>query len=98
MWQELHLQVENRLDVISGVGTRGDDRAAVDLARHEVPLLVSAVRALLEGHRPDSQGHCRACWRRRRWRRVIMPCRAHVVAWMALLDSGSGSTHAREAV
>jgi hypothetical protein len=86
VWQELHLQVRNRLDVIAGVAAMGGDRVAADVARHEVPLLVAAVRALLEGHRPDSDGYCRACWGRRWWQRPTVPCRQYVLARMALLD------------
>ncbi|MEU4763804.1 hypothetical protein AB0H12_11150 [Actinosynnema sp. NPDC023794] len=86
MWQELHLQVRNRLAVVEGVATGGDERVAADLARSEVPLLVTAIRVLLDGHRPDSEGHCRACWGRRWWQRPTVPCRQYLLARTALLD------------
>lgn len=94
MWQELHLQVRNRLQVIEGVAVEGDDRVAADLARAEVPLLVTAVRVLLEGHRPDVDGYCRACWGRRWWQRSTVPCRQYLLARTASLDLG---VDAREA-
>lgn len=97
MWQELHLQVRNQLEVITGVATLGDDRAAADLARSEVPLLVAAVRVLLDNHRPDAEGHCRTCWGRRWWRRPTAPCRQYVAARMALLDFDAEPRPAREA-
>jgi hypothetical protein len=86
VWQELHLQVRNRLAVVEGVATGGDERVAADLARCEVPHLVAAIRVLLDGHQPDSEGYCRACWGRRWWQRPTVPCRQYVLARTALLD------------
>lgn len=86
MWQELHVQVRNRLAVVEGVATGGDDRAAIELARTGVPLLVGAIRVLLDGHRPDAEGHCRACWGRRWWQRPTAPCRQYLLAHSTLLD------------
>jgi hypothetical protein len=86
VWQELHLQVRNRLAVVEGVATGGDERVAADLARSEVPHLVAAIRVVLDGHRPDVDGHCRACWGRRWWQRPTVPCRQYVLARTALLD------------
>lgn len=86
MWQELHFQVRNRLAVIEGVANGGDERVAADLARSEVPLLVAAIRVLLDGHRPYVEGHCRACWGRRWWQRPTVPCRQYLLARTALAD------------
>ncbi|MEU4739055.1 hypothetical protein AB0G02_01145 [Actinosynnema sp. NPDC023658] len=97
MWQELHLQVRDRLEVINQVAVVGDDRVAADLARSEVPLLVAAVRALLDGHRPDADGYCRACWGRRWWQRPTVPCRQYVLARVALLDFGADARRGLEA-
>ncbi|XVS64734.1 hypothetical protein ACQPYE_01330 [Actinosynnema sp. CA-299493] len=86
MWQELHLQVRNRLSVVEGVAAGGDERVVADLGRSEVPLLVAAIRVLLDGHRPDAEGYCRACWGRRWWQRPTVPCRQYLLARTVLLD------------
>jgi len=96
MFHELHRQVRNQLEVISGVAELGDDRAAVALSRSEVPHLVSAVRALLDAHLPDADGYCRTCWGRRWWfhSRPNVPCRQYLTARMALMDFDANPKHA----
>jgi hypothetical protein len=61
-----------------------DDRAAADLARHELPRVVAALRAVLEEHRPDEHGRCPAC-RTRPFGRPPAPCRAYLTAHLCLI-------------
>lgn len=62
----------------------GDDIAAAHLARYELPRVVSALRAVLDEHRPDEHGRCPAC-RTRPFGRAPAPCRAYLTAHLCLI-------------
>lgn len=61
----------------------GDDSAAAHLARCELPRMISALRAVLDEHRPDEHGRCPAC-RTRPFGRAPAPCRAYLTAHLCL--------------
>lgn len=63
-----------------------DDQRVAELARQEVPKLVSAVRTLLVEHQPDAHGHCPTCRRGVFRRRLIAPCRAYLAAHLCLMN------------
>lgn len=63
-----------------------DDRRVAELARQEVPKLVSAVRTLLVEHRPDARGHCPTCRPGLFRRRLAAPCRAYLAAHLCLMN------------
>jgi hypothetical protein len=62
----------------------GDDRAAAAVARHELPRVVEALKAVLDEHSPDEHGHCPSC-RTRRFGRAPAPCRAYLTAHLCLV-------------
>ncbi|OLR94262.1 hypothetical protein [Actinokineospora bangkokensis] len=55
-----------------------------DLARLELPRVVSALRALLAEHHPDADGRCPTC-RTRLFSRAPAPCRALLTTHLCLL-------------
>lgn len=72
----------------------GDDLAAINLARLELPRIAAALRAVLGEHEPDENGRCRTC-RTRRFGRAAAPCRAYLTAHLCLLvteDDQPGDT------
>lgn len=79
MFGEIAQQVRNRLAVIAGVAEFGDDEAAANLSRSEVPHLVATVEVLLDAHHPDENGYCRTCWGRRWWFKDHPQAPCHVV-------------------
>jgi hypothetical protein len=84
----------------------GDEDTAIDLARAEVPKIVTALRSLLEEHRPDAYGRCPTCRTPRfgRFRRQLpAPCRAYLTAHLCMViaegsePGGHGHHHLRHA-
>ncbi|HWE91678.1 MAG TPA: hypothetical protein VG317_19610 [Pseudonocardiaceae bacterium] len=63
----------------------GDESTVIDLARDEVPKIVTALRSLLEEHRPDEHGRCPTCRTRRFRRQLPAPCRAYLTAHLCLV-------------
>ncbi|HEX7661107.1 MAG TPA: hypothetical protein VF444_16680 [Pseudonocardiaceae bacterium] len=63
----------------------GDEEVAIDLARVEVPKIVTALRALLDEHHPDAHGRCPTCRTRRFGRHLPAPCRAYLAAHLCLV-------------
>ncbi|MCO1580882.1 hypothetical protein M8C13_34520 [Crossiella sp. SN42] len=55
-----------------------DDLDVAELARAEMPRLISALKLVLDAHEPDEYGHCRQCQPgKRRHRLPFEPCRAY---------------------
>ncbi|MCK2242287.1 MULTISPECIES: hypothetical protein [unclassified Crossiella] len=55
-----------------------DDPDVAELARAEMPRLISALKLVLDAHEPDEYGHCRQCQPgKRRHRLPFEPCRAY---------------------
>ncbi|MBM7775694.1 hypothetical protein JOD54_005898 [Actinokineospora baliensis] len=75
----------------------GGDAAAARLARAELPRVVAALSALLDEHRPDSDGRCPTC-RTRLFTRAPSPCRAYLTAHLCLLVHEDGGTPADSTV
>jgi hypothetical protein len=74
-------------DYLADIGQRaqtGDDLAAINLTRFELPRITAALRAVLGEHEPDENGRCRTC-RTRRFGRAAAPCRAYLTAHLCLL-------------
>lgn len=61
-----------------------DDRTAAAVARHELPRIVEALKAVLDEHEPDENGRCPSC-RTRRFGRAPAPCRAYLTAHLCLV-------------
>jgi hypothetical protein len=78
---------------------RGDDDTALDLARVELPKIVTALRSLLEEHQPDERGRCVTCRRRPFSRKSPSPCRAYLTAHLCLVtaDAPNGRRHLHRA-
>ncbi|QFU88026.1 hypothetical protein YIM_14200 [Amycolatopsis sp. YIM 10] len=82
--------VERRLADLTRSAATHDTQVAAWVARHEIPVLAEALRAVLAEHRTDARGRCVACrgrrWRQWRNRHPSVPCRAYVAARLALGD------------
>ncbi|MCT2585330.1 hypothetical protein [Actinophytocola gossypii] len=74
---------EYLVDVARGA-SHGDDRTVARMARHELPRLVEALRAVLDEHAPDEYGRCPNC-RASRFGRTPAPCRAYLSAHLCLV-------------
>lgn len=81
-------QLESSLaEYLSGVVRQvedGDERTAAGVARHELPRLVEALKAVLDEHQPDQFGRCPSC-RHTRFGRTPTPCRAYLSAHLCLV-------------
>ncbi|MFI9009796.1 hypothetical protein ACIGNX_21440 [Actinosynnema sp. NPDC053489] len=90
VFSQLDRSLHEHLAALVRLAATGDDRTAVELARSELPRVVTAVKALLDEHTPDEHGRCPTC-RTRRWsRRLPSPCRAYLGAQLALTVGGDG--------
>ncbi|MDQ2588178.1 hypothetical protein [Saccharothrix yanglingensis] len=88
VFSQLDKSLHEHLDALVRLAATGDDETAVDLARGELPRVVTALRSLLTEHTPDEHGRCPTC-RTRRWsRRLPSPCRAYLGAQLCLTVSG----------
>jgi hypothetical protein len=85
LFGELDRSLHERLLDLVRKAERGDDAVARQLAKVEVPKMVTALCALLDEHHPDDQGRCATCRRRRFGRRLPAPCRAYLAAHLCLL-------------
>lgn len=90
LFGQLDRSLHDRLGFLVGRALRGDDDAALNLAREEMPKVISALRALLEEHRPDERGRCETCRRGRLRRRLPSPCRAYLAAHLCLVVTDEG--------
>ncbi|HEX3790491.1 MAG TPA: hypothetical protein VHW44_21680 [Pseudonocardiaceae bacterium] len=92
LFGQLDRSLHDRLGDLVRKAERGDDETVLDLARSELPKMVSALRALLDEHRPDDRGRCPTCRRKRFSRRLPSPCRAYLTAHLCLMiaDSDTG--------
>ncbi|GAB3466452.1 hypothetical protein [Actinophytocola sediminis] len=82
---QLETSLADYLTDISGRARHGDDRAAADVARSELPKLIEALLGVLDEHSPDSTGRCTNC-RPGRFSRTPAPCRAYLTAHLCLVD------------
>ncbi|TNC29002.1 hypothetical protein [Amycolatopsis alkalitolerans] len=84
----LQRSVHRRLDDLRRTAGLADTGRAADLARHEIPLLVETLRAVLAEHAPDERGRCAVCWPRtsrfRFRRRGPLPCRVYLAIQLRL--------------
>jgi hypothetical protein len=85
LFGQLDRSLHDRLCDLVRRAERGDDSTALDLARVELPKIVTALRALLEEHQPDERGRCATCRSRRFSRRLPSPCRAYLAAHLCLV-------------
>ncbi|WNV92141.1 hypothetical protein RM788_52235 [Umezawaea sp. Da 62-37] len=88
MFRELDESLRADLAALGHVIESGEDELVATVARSEVPLLLAAMKALLDQHRPDKNGQCPTCrdrrfWRLHHWRRPNVPCRAFLAARLA---------------
>ena len=88
VFSQLDRSLREHLATLVRLASTGDDETAVELARSELPRVVTAVKALLDEHTPDEHGRCPTC-RTSRWRRRLpSPCRAYLGAQLALTVAG----------
>lgn len=85
LFGQLDRSLHDRLDELVRRSEWGDDRTALELARTELPKLVTALSALLDEHRPDERGRCTTCRRGRFSRKLPSPCRAYLTAHLCLM-------------
>ena len=85
LFGQLDRSLHDRLGDLISRAERGDDSTALDLARVELPKIVTALRALLEEHQPDERGRCPTCRRSRFSRKLPSPCRAYLAAHLSLV-------------
>jgi hypothetical protein len=85
LFGQLDRSLHNRLGDLARRAQRGDDDTAVHLGRVELPKIITALRELLDEHRPDERGRCATCRRRRFRRRLPSPCRAYLAAHLCLV-------------
>jgi hypothetical protein len=100
LFGQLDRSLHDRLGDLVRRSQRGDDDTALDLARIELPKIVTALRALLDEHRPDDRGRCATCRTRRLRRRLPSPCRAYLAAHLCLViaeDANPGRRHLHRA-
>lgn len=92
LFGQLDRSLHDRLGYLVSRALRGDDDAAIDLARVELPKIITALRALLDEHQPDERGRCATCRRGRLRRRLPAPCRAYLAAHLCLViaDENTG--------
>jgi hypothetical protein len=93
LFGQLDRNLHKRLGDLVWRAEHGDDETAVELARVELPKLITALRALLDEHHPDEHGRCVTCRSRRFSRRRPAPCRAYLAAHLCLViaeDAGVG--------
>ena len=85
LFGQLDRSLHDRLGDLVRRAQRGDDDAALNLARVEIPKIITALRALLDEHRPDERGRCLTCRSRRFSRKLPSPCRAYLAAHLCLV-------------
>jgi len=80
----LRKSLHDHLCDVTNLASTVDDRTVARLARAELPRLVTALRALLEEHKPDQSGRCPTCRSGPFSRRLPAPCRAYLAAHLSL--------------
>jgi hypothetical protein len=85
LFGQLDRSLHSRLGDLVRKAERGDDETVRALARVELPKVVTALRALLDEHRPDQRGRCATCKRKRFSRKLPAPCRAYLTAHLCLM-------------
>jgi hypothetical protein len=102
LFGQLDRSLHDRLGDLVRRAQRCDDDTALNLARVELPKIVTALRALLDEHRPDERGRCLTCRSRRFSRKRPAPCRAYLSAHLCLVIAedargGHGQHHLHRA-
>jgi hypothetical protein len=84
VFSRLDKALHEHLATLVRLSSTADDGTAADLARFELPKVVTALKALLDEHTPDEHGRCPTC--RSRWwsRRLPSPCRAYLGVQLCL--------------
>jgi hypothetical protein len=95
LFGQLDRSLHDRLSDLVRRAQRGDDDTALDLARVELPKVVTALRALLDEHRPDERGRCATCRSRRFSRKLPSPCRAYLAAHLCLMIADENTNGTR---
>jgi hypothetical protein len=85
LFGQLDRSLHDRLGDLVRQARGGDDRTALDLARVELPKIVTALQALLAEHQPDERGRCPTCRSRPFSRKLPSPCRAYLAAHLCLM-------------
>ncbi|HEX5114967.1 MAG TPA: hypothetical protein VFW65_07195 [Pseudonocardiaceae bacterium] len=85
LFGQLDRSLHTHLGDLARQAQRGDDTTALDLARVELPKIITALRALLDEHQPDERGRCATCKRGRFSRKLPAPCRAYLAAHLCLV-------------
>ncbi|GAA0229692.1 hypothetical protein GCM10010492_30190 [Saccharothrix mutabilis subsp. mutabilis] len=101
VFSQLDKSLHEHLATLVRLSATADDDTAVELARSELPRVVTALKALLDEHTPDEHGRCPTCRTRRFSRRLPSPCRAYLGAQLALTVSAESPglhRHVRSAV
>lgn len=93
LFGQLDRSLHDHLGDLVRQAERGDDLTALDLARTELPKMVTALRALLNEHSPDERGRCPTCRSRRFSRRLPSPCRAYLTAHLCLMIAQDTHQH-----
>jgi hypothetical protein len=95
LFGQLDRSLHDHLGDLVRQAERGDDLTALDLARTELPKMVTALRALLNEHSPDQPGRCPTCRSHRFSRRAPSPCRAYLTAHLCLMIAQDANPSAR---
>ncbi|WP_433263536.1 hypothetical protein ACQPZF_32490 [Actinosynnema sp. CS-041913] len=101
VFSQLDKSLHEHLDAVVRLATTGDDETATELARSELPLVVAALRALLDEHTPDEHGRCQTCRTKRFSRKLPAPCRAYLGVQLAMTmaaESSGRRKHVRSVV
>jgi hypothetical protein len=85
LFGQLDRSLHARLGDLVRRAQRGDDDTAANLARVELPKIITALRELLDEHTPDERGRCATCRRKRFSRKLPSPCRAYLAAHLCLM-------------
>lgn len=95
LFGQLDRSLHDRLGDLVHRAQRCDDDTALDLARVELPKIVTALRTLLDEHQPDERGRCATCRRRPFGRKLPSPCRAYLAAHLCLVIADEASPGGR---
>ncbi|XVV01975.1 hypothetical protein ACQPW3_32010 [Actinosynnema sp. CA-248983] len=87
VFSQLDKSLHDHLTTLVRLSATADPDTAAELARSELPRVVTALKTLLDEHTPDEHGRCPTCRTRRFSRRLPSPCRAYLGAQLALTVS-----------
>jgi hypothetical protein len=94
LFGQLDRSLHDHLGTLVDTCRRADEDALIELARAELPKMVTALRALLDEHQPDARGRCATCRGHGvRRRRSLAPCRAYLAAHLCLIVAEEAAQH-----